>query len=195
MQPGDMPLHKDSTWACSVEPFTTNQEYLETNYLALTLVDTFSSQPIGEGILNLHDRCTGETCPFDIELTFGGFLAGSLSGEVKVTYEREALALKEGILTKRGGNWTNWKKRWFKLMPTGHLEYFMLSKQGGGATGKPLNRVQLEGARIGTDDRRVFCFSVETPGRTFYMSADSSTEMKEWMEALQPYAPARGGAK
>lgn len=89
---------------------------------------------------------------------------------------------KEGYLTKEGGSFKSWKKRWFVLKDC-NLAYY---KQKGET--EPLGVISLSHAgRIQSTDRKkkAHGFEIPTPSRTFYLSADTETEKQSWMDALE----------
>ncbi len=123
---------------------------------------------------------------------------------------------KEGYLTKEGGGFKSWKKRWF-VLKGGSLAYY--NKRGVCyyflflclSTTKriilfndsqwclrifiykqdadPLGVIYLVTAgRIqGTDrKKKAHGFEIPTPARTFYLSADSETERQSWLDCLEP---------
>jgi len=92
-------------------------------------------------------------------------------------------AIKEGFLTKEGGSFKSWKKRWF-VLKDGGLSYYKDKKD----TDEALGVISLATAgRIQSIDRKkkVNGFEIPTPSRTFYLSAESETEKQHWIEALE----------
>jgi len=90
--------------------------------------------------------------------------------------------IKEGFLTKEGGSFKSWKKRWFGLNEGG-LAYFKAK----GDT-EPLGIISLSTApRIQSIDRKkkIYGFEIPTPARTFYLSAETEADKQSWMEALE----------
>ncbi|PRP86422.1 myotubularin-related protein 2 [Planoprotostelium fungivorum] len=86
--------------------------------------------------------------------------------------------LKQGFLLKKGGNRHNWKSRWFICTPH-YVCYF--KKQ---TDQKPCGQVSLEGAKIGTSNRKANCFAIHTVQRTYFISATTEAERDEWMKVL-----------
>jgi len=90
------------------------------------------------------------------------------------------MSVKQGFLTKEGGSIKTWKKRYF-VMKNGALIY---SKKADTAN---LGFIDLQkaGNISATEykDKR-YCFSVETPKRTFFLVAPSDEERYSWITAL-----------
>lgn len=92
--------------------------------------------------------------------------------------------IKEGFLTKEGGSFKSWKKRWFVLRDNG-LAYY---KAKADADMEPLGLISLTTAgRIQPIDRKKKAngFEIPTPSRTFYLSAESDVEKSAWIEGLE----------
>jgi len=91
-------------------------------------------------------------------------------------------SIKEGHLTKEGGGFKSWKKRWF-VLKEGTLSYYKAK----GDT-EALGVVSLATAgRIQVTDRKKKAngFEIPTPSRTFYLSADSEAERQAWIDAIE----------
>jgi len=100
------------------------------------------------------------------------------------TIKSGELPTKEGFLTKQGIVFKNWKKRWFVL--TGTLLCYFRKQQDP----FPKGMIQFSDARtidclMESIDNRANCFVVETPSRSFFITADSPRDMYEWVEALK----------
>eukprot|EP01112_Ceratiomyxa_fruticulosa_P018548 TRINITY_DN594_c0_g1_i1.p1 TRINITY_DN594_c0_g1~~TRINITY_DN594_c0_g1_i1.p1 ORF type:complete len:439 (+),score=108.18 TRINITY_DN594_c0_g1_i1:321-1637(+) len=88
---------------------------------------------------------------------------------------------KEGYLTKEGGGFKSWKKRWF-VLKAGKLSYF----KGKGDT-EVLGEISLATCgHIKVTDRKKKSngFEVATPSRTYYLCADNDQERDEWIRLL-----------
>jgi len=93
------------------------------------------------------------------------------------------MADKQGFLTKEGGHFKTWRKRWMVLRK-GAIFYSKNQSSG------ELGIVRLEGnTEILDSDRKgkKNCFEIRTPGvkRVFYLFAESEAEKAEWMKALK----------
>lgn len=89
---------------------------------------------------------------------------------------------KEGYLTKEGGSFKSWKKRWFVLRD-GALSYY---KQKGDF--EPLGTISLSTAgriQVNSTKKKPNTFEIPTPSRTYYLTADTETERQTWMEILE----------
>jgi len=87
----------------------------------------------------------------------------------------------EGYLTKEGGGFKSWKKRWF-ILRGGDLCYYKTK----GET-VPLGTIHLNtSGHIKHSDRKkkINGFEVQTPSRTFYLSAETEEERTKWIEVL-----------
>lgn len=90
---------------------------------------------------------------------------------------------REGWLTKQGGAYKSWKKRWFVLK--GDTLYYFKTKSDTAQTGEiklakdVTSREEKEKSKKGK-----FYFSVGTPGRKYLIFADSEDSMKGWIERI-----------
>lgn len=95
---------------------------------------------------------------------------------------------KEGFLVKQGIVVKNWKKRWFKLSGT-LLFYYKKQKDIFEQGIIPIRDTLLSVTKIDflsePMDNRNFCFTIHTPGREFFMSADSAKETFDWIKGLR----------
>eukprot|EP00767_Chilomastix_cuspidata_P003086 gnl/Chilomastix_cuspidata/3207.p1 GENE.gnl/Chilomastix_cuspidata/3207~~gnl/Chilomastix_cuspidata/3207.p1 ORF type:complete len:196 (-),score=8.61 gnl/Chilomastix_cuspidata/3207:83-670(-) len=91
---------------------------------------------------------------------------------------------KEGWLTKEGGSWKSWKKRWFVLKDS--TLYYFKSKTSGSALGT--FSLRGAGVRACPEASRAHSFAIITPGRSFNISADSDADRVRWMEACHTFA-------
>jgi serine/threonine protein kinase len=94
-----------------------------------------------------------------------------------------SMADKQGFLTKEGGHFKTWRKRWMVLRK-GAIYYSKNQSSG------ELGIVKLEGnTEVVDSDRKgkKNCFEIRTPGvkRVFYLFAESEAEKAEWMKALK----------
>lgn len=89
---------------------------------------------------------------------------------------------KEGFLTKEGGSFKSWKKRWF-ILKDGVLSYY----KGKGDT-EPLGTISLSTAgriQVNSSKKKANVFEIPTPSRTYYFIADTETERQSWMDILE----------
>tara|TARA_R110002050_G_scaffold21080_11_gene58803 strand:+ start:15 stop:1691 length:1677 start_codon:yes stop_codon:yes gene_type:complete len=93
-------------------------------------------------------------------------------------------AKKAGYLTKQGGNFKSWKRRWFVLQGIG-LNYYKGNKP---IVENFCGNIPLSGASINESSEvkgRKYLFEIETPGRKYHLCADSLEEMQEWICAIK----------
>lgn len=92
--------------------------------------------------------------------------------------------IKEGWMTKQGGSYKSWKKRWFTLVDT-TLTYYPDQKAK-----KEKGKIDLKKA-TGVDDapeekKKPNAFKIIVPSvRTFYIVCATEQEKKEWMEEIK----------
>lgn len=94
--------------------------------------------------------------------------------------------VRSGYLYKKGAKRRNWKRRLFVLSGR-MLRYYPNSDKMKEALGEVdlslATDVHKEYVNDGTSDQR-FMFSIDTPGRTFFMAAHSESEMESWLRSL-----------
>eukprot|EP01102_Stenamoeba_stenopodia_P021236 TRINITY_DN84_c0_g2_i1.p1 TRINITY_DN84_c0_g2~~TRINITY_DN84_c0_g2_i1.p1 ORF type:complete len:937 (+),score=259.51 TRINITY_DN84_c0_g2_i1:113-2923(+) len=110
----------------------------------------------------------------------------------------------QGFLFKQGKMISNWKKRWFQVM--GNKIYYYKTKPTGGdpnssSSEKPRGFIALDKTTVvkpydsplkqnkvtayAPPSKDENCrFSVSSPGRTFYLIAESEREMQHWVQRL-----------
>jgi len=86
--------------------------------------------------------------------------------------------VKQGWLTKKGGQRRNWKTRWF-VLKTNELSYYNNKKDV-----KAKGTVILSGVTVKPSAHKEFCFAVSTAERTYLMAGKDATEQEEWVAAL-----------
>jgi len=91
---------------------------------------------------------------------------------------------KEGFLTKKGSVVKNWKKRWFVLSGS-NLLYFKKQKDVFPAGVILVKDAKLIDCVAELIDNKTFCFMISTPGRDFFISADSGKDMFDWVQNLK----------
>eukprot|EP01117_Protostelium_nocturnum_P015191 TRINITY_DN5858_c0_g3_i1.p1 TRINITY_DN5858_c0_g3~~TRINITY_DN5858_c0_g3_i1.p1 ORF type:complete len:1023 (+),score=305.38 TRINITY_DN5858_c0_g3_i1:105-3173(+) len=101
------------------------------------------------------------------------------SGPLTMIDLKESGIIKEGALSKKGGNRHNWSNRWFVLTST-HLCYF--KKQ---TDAKPCGQISLYGSKVSLSNRKAYCFAISTPERVYQISAPNDAEKDSWMKTIQ----------
>ncbi|KAH7884375.1 hypothetical protein F5I97DRAFT_1929251 [Phlebopus sp. FC_14] len=108
--------------------------------------------------------------------------------KVKMQDSADESVIKSGYLWKKGERrktlWSlqTWKKRWFVLRPA-HLAYYKTE-----AEYKLLRLLDLADVHSCTQvvlKKHTYTFGVVTTVRTFYLQAQSSEEVQEWVKAIQ----------
>ena len=108
--------------------------------------------------------------------------------------------LMAGWLIKQGGrnnkavdgrNASLWKRRWFMLRADGEALFYQRSPEGGAVHGAGKGVVNLRGvpwsvSRIPLHRAgRAHTMALYTPARTYYLAAESESELEEWLHALR----------
>ncbi|CAN8023226.1 unnamed protein product, partial [Ixodes persulcatus] len=88
---------------------------------------------------------------------------------------------KSGYLTKLGGKLKTWKRRWF-VLKNGALRYY---KSQGDTARKPRGQITLDDVCRVTRSEGAATFEIATGKRSFYLSAESTSTMEEWVKVLQ----------
>eukprot|EP01006_Ploeotia_vitrea_P015596 TRINITY_DN45224_c0_g1_i1.p2 TRINITY_DN45224_c0_g1~~TRINITY_DN45224_c0_g1_i1.p2 ORF type:complete len:402 (-),score=198.86 TRINITY_DN45224_c0_g1_i1:64-1269(-) len=102
-----------------------------------------------------------------------------------LAYVEMGTPVKEGELTKQGGSFKSWKKRWFVLTQDGVLYYFK-SKPEPTQTAEGGIRLQNCGVSdASAHTKKKHCISLMTSERVFFMVAQSQPEMHEWTIAIR----------
>jgi RAC serine/threonine-protein kinase len=93
------------------------------------------------------------------------------------------MADKAGFLTKEGGRWKSWKKRWFVLK--NDLIYYS-KKQNSAELGIiRLAGVKPEEVYISSRKGKANCFEIKTANRTFFLCAESEKERDDWIKVIR----------
>jgi len=93
------------------------------------------------------------------------------------------MADKAGYLTKEGGKFKTWKKRWCVLK--NNVIYYS-KKQNSGELGIiRLHGVTADQVQVCTKKKKKNCFEVQTPNRTYFLVAESENEMNKWIESVR----------
>lgn len=97
---------------------------------------------------------------------------------------------KVGLLEKKGGNRKNWTKRWFIL----YLDCLFYFKPGPNdsapsAVAKPMGYIDLGYVKSSLiteySERNDFVFIIPTPGRTYFLKANTRTKMDKWISVIK----------
>jgi len=97
------------------------------------------------------------------------------------------MADKAGFLTKEGGKFKTWRKRWFVLK--NNVIYYSKQMNSGELEIIRLQNVKPDQVQICSKKKKKNCFEIETPNRTYYLFAESEAEMKSWMEIIKQSLP------
>lgn len=92
------------------------------------------------------------------------------------------LASKSGFLTKQGGSIKSWKTRWFVLVRNEFSYYIDRSSE------KPIRTLDIEECvKLDFCDipGKENCFYLVFPDRTWYFSAKSDDDLKEWTSIIE----------
>eukprot|EP01123_Difflugia_compressa_P010039 TRINITY_DN3554_c0_g1_i1.p1 TRINITY_DN3554_c0_g1~~TRINITY_DN3554_c0_g1_i1.p1 ORF type:complete len:485 (+),score=97.92 TRINITY_DN3554_c0_g1_i1:57-1457(+) len=85
-----------------------------------------------------------------------------------------------GWVTKEGGSYKNWKKRWMIIEGTDLAYYKKENKK------EKCGIVPLVGSMVSTVSykQKKFCFEITTPTRTWHVCANSESDMDRWIKGL-----------
>jgi RAC serine/threonine-protein kinase len=97
---------------------------------------------------------------------------------------------KAGYLTKEGGAYKSWKKR-YMCVENNHLVYYTKENKK-----EKMGEIPLVDAKVRRADykNKKFCFQIETSARIYHIIASSDEDMKEWMSSLQTIASPKPAA-
>ncbi|XP_055926496.1 uncharacterized protein CG43867-like isoform X1 [Argiope bruennichi] len=96
------------------------------------------------------------------------------------TQKKEVLE-KSGYLTKLGGKFKTWRRRWF-VLKNGMLSYY---KSQTDVNRKPQGQIVLDNVCRVNRAEGAATFEISTGKRTYYLTADSISMMEEWIKVLQ----------
>jgi len=91
------------------------------------------------------------------------------------------MAEKAGFLTKEGGSYKSWKRRWC-VLKTGNLIY---SKSQKGEQLGTIPLVEATSIEVTNTKNKKCCFEIVTAKRTYYLCADSDAEKDSWVKELK----------
>jgi len=90
---------------------------------------------------------------------------------------------KSGYLTKEGGNFKTWHKRWF-VLKDGVI--FYSKKQDSGELGVVrVSNLLPENIQISSRKGKKYVFEVITPQRTYFFQAGTEKEMEDWLTCIR----------
>lgn len=98
----------------------------------------------------------------------------------QVSPKKESLE-KSGYLTKLGGKFKTWRRRWF-VLKNGTLSYYKTQNDVGR---KPQGQIVLDEVCRVNRAEGAATFEISTGKRTYYLTADSINTMEEWVKVLQ----------
>ncbi|XP_067143938.1 uncharacterized protein CG43867-like isoform X2 [Centruroides vittatus] len=98
----------------------------------------------------------------------------------QVSPKKESLE-KSGYLTKLGGKFKTWRRRWF-VLKNGTLSYYKTQNDVGR---KPQGQIILDEVCRVNRAEGAATFEISTGKRTYYLTADSINTMEEWVKVLQ----------
>ncbi|KAG8198398.1 hypothetical protein JTE90_021640 [Oedothorax gibbosus] len=96
------------------------------------------------------------------------------------TQKKEILE-KSGYLTKLGGKFKTWRKRWF-VLNNGTLNYY---KSQTDVNRKPQGQIVLDNVCRVNRAEGAATFEISTGKRVYYLTADSISMMEEWIKVIQ----------
>ncbi|XP_035206715.1 uncharacterized protein CG43867-like isoform X2 [Stegodyphus dumicola] len=88
---------------------------------------------------------------------------------------------KSGYLTKLGGKFKTWRRRWF-VLKNGALSYY---KSQADVNRKPQGQIVLDNVCRVNRAEGAATFEISTGKRIYYLTADSIVMMEEWIKVLQ----------
>lgn len=99
---------------------------------------------------------------------------------------------KQGFLSKRGGptGRKGWDKRWFDLSD-GELKYFRDKEKKPAGVISVSQMVDVRYTASGKSDKHAFRFELDTPDRTFYLSAETVSESESRLYRVGIWSRAR----
>ncbi|GFT92153.1 uncharacterized protein CG43867 [Nephila pilipes] len=95
--------------------------------------------------------------------------------------QKKEVLEKSGHLTKLGGKFKTWRRRWF-VLKNGTLNYY---KSQSDVNRKPQGQIILDNVCRVNRAEGAATFEISTGKRTYYLTADSINMMEEWIKVLQ----------
>lgn len=145
--------------------------------LSGSLHNTSSMPPL---LSSIAERRSGSGEDTDQEDEEGGWKSADIRGLPRDSVDESVI--KSGYLWKKGERRKTWKKRWFVLRPA-HLAYYKTS-----AEYELLQLLELSDVHSCspvTLKRHEHAFSLVSFVRTFYLEATSTSEVQDWVRAIE----------
>ncbi|GFY66838.1 uncharacterized protein CG43867 [Trichonephila inaurata madagascariensis] len=95
--------------------------------------------------------------------------------------QKKEILEKSGHLTKLGGKFKTWRRRWF-VLKNGTLSYY---KSQSDVNRKPQGQIILDNVCRVNRAEGAATFEISTGKRIYYLTADSINMMEEWIKVLQ----------
>ncbi|KAJ7592926.1 pleckstrin-like protein [Mycena floridula] len=129
---------------------------------------------------SIAERRDGSDSEEEDEEEEGGWKTAEMS--LNHQSSKDESVIKAGYLWKKGERRKTWKKRWFVLRPA-HLAFYKTA-----AEYQLLRLLELSDVHSCTQvnlKRHENTFGLISPVRTFYLQAKTSTEVQEWVAAIE----------
>ncbi|KAH7913772.1 hypothetical protein BJ138DRAFT_1216460 [Hygrophoropsis aurantiaca] len=110
----------------------------------------------------------------------GGWRIAGAAGNGEDSVDEKVI--KAGYLRKKGERRKTWKKRWFVLRPA-HLAYYKTSAEY--QLHRLLDLSDVHSCTPVTLKKHANTFGVVSAARTFYLQAQSTEEVQQWVRAIQ----------
>ncbi|KAH7925833.1 PH-domain-containing protein [Leucogyrophana mollusca] len=123
---------------------------------------------------------SGEESDEDEEDGVGGWRVADKAGKSHNSVDEKVI--KAGYLWKKGERRKTWKKRWFVLRPA-HLAYYKTSAEY--QLLRLLDLSDVHSCTPVTLKKHTNTFGVVSAVRTFYLQAQSTEEVQQWVRAIQ----------
>ncbi|KAH9831535.1 PH-domain-containing protein [Rhodofomes roseus] len=143
------------------------------------LVTSPSSQPPALSAIAERRDGSGEESEEDEDEGVGGWRTVDVKRPQRGSYDETMLM--SGYLWKKGERRKTWKRRWFVLRPA-HLAFYKTD-----AEYKLLRLLDLNDVHTCTPvalKKHSNTFGLVSPTRTFYLSAETSQELTDWVKAI-----------
>ena len=101
---------------------------------------------------------------------------------------REQVIFHQGWLSKRGGRWHSWNKRWVVLTRAANLFYFKKQHDGAAAGMLSIKGSQVTKISKGESGYKPHALCIKTEERNFFLVAISDSERDMWIEKISEVA-------